>query len=180
MLFLRCAALCCVLLCALCCAVLWCDVTCRILFPSLPTSQKQIYDVVRRGKRRSRETRRSSYVSGSYSRPQEGGSPRRRFTLKGGSVPKVEIWKINEFQTFETWYLENMKIRCFVFKRKCWTMCFWSVDVWNDDILIFWCLEVEVVKFKKTVKLRLSSFECWNLVLCYVYFKLRADMVFFE
>ena len=28
--------------------------------------------------------------SSKYSRPPEGGSPRRRFVLKGGSFPKVE------------------------------------------------------------------------------------------
>ena len=58
---------------------------------------------------------------------------------------------------------------------------FWIVDVWNDDILIFWCLRIQILKAFKIEDLETKwKFESRNRMFVLFYFKLRADMLLFE
>ena len=53
-----------------------------------------------------------------YSRPREGGSPRRRFALKGGLFQKVVFWKSS---IWKIWYSRLGKFNF-------WTLKFWKFE----------------------------------------------------
>ena len=91
-----------------------------------------------------------------YSRPREGGSPRRRFALKRGSVPK-------------SWETKNEILKAvisrFVF-LKIERLEGWNMKFWTFGILIFRSLnfgrttEHEKLSFSKFWKIK--GLELWN------------------
>ena len=96
----------------------------------------------------------------SYSRPREGGSPRRRLALKGGSVQQFETlksWKLK----FGFWKYDNLEFR--------------NYEVPVLWFFIFCSLTLEL--FENVEHFKISKME---LCFCYLKFKSSVGMLFFE